>query len=114
MHQRWRTDVMTHWRHGVVCRLLREVRNYHKDGNTVLNPMRWSVAAIRSTTRRWWCAMRWCWSRTSSQRASGLTPGAKLAGYFRLPSLRYYLMVDPGRRTVVTTNAVKTARSRRA
>jgi methylphosphotriester-DNA--protein-cysteine methyltransferase len=27
---------MTHWRHDVVCRLLREVRNHYRDGNTVL------------------------------------------------------------------------------
>ncbi|HEX6013528.1 MAG TPA: hypothetical protein VFY87_17345 [Geminicoccaceae bacterium] len=49
-----------------------------------------------------------------SPASVGTDAGAKLADYFRLPSLRYYLMVDPGRRTVVTTNAVKTARSRRA
>jgi transposase InsO family protein len=33
-----------------------------------------------------------------SPASVGTDASAKLADYFRLPSLRYYLMVDPGRR----------------
>ena len=36
-----------------------------------------------------------------SPSSGGVDSGAKFAGYFRLPSVRHYLLVDPKRRTVV-------------
>jgi Uma2 family endonuclease len=36
-----------------------------------------------------------------SPSTRGLDTGGKLAGYFRLPSLRHYLVLDPERRAVV-------------
>lgn len=37
----------------------------------------------------------------ASPSSRSLDTGAKLAGYFRLASLRHYLVIDPDRRTVV-------------
>jgi Uma2 family endonuclease len=36
-----------------------------------------------------------------SRSSAGTDAGKKLVDYFRLPSVRHYLIVDPGRRTVV-------------
>ncbi len=36
-----------------------------------------------------------------SRSSAGIDTGAKLANYLRLPSVRHYLIVEPGRRTVI-------------